>query len=95
MDKMSLFSDETLFYIFYSMPRDALQVAAAAELQARDWTYHSEQNLWFQRLPGASALTKTNTYEQGSYIYFDTQFWEKRRKVNFRMEYSKLFHLKS
>jgi CCR4-NOT transcription complex subunit 2 len=32
VDKMSLFSDETLFYIFYSMPQDALQVAAANEL---------------------------------------------------------------
>jgi len=29
---MSLFSDETLFYIFYSMPGDALQIAAAHEL---------------------------------------------------------------
>lgn len=30
--KMSLFSEETLFYIFHSMPRDVLQAAAAAEL---------------------------------------------------------------
>jgi CCR4-NOT transcriptional regulation complex NOT5 subunit len=31
---MSLFSEETLFFIFYSMPKDALQVSAAAELCA-------------------------------------------------------------
>jgi CCR4-NOT transcription complex subunit 2 len=31
-DKMNLFSDETLFYIFYGMPNDVLQVAAAVEL---------------------------------------------------------------
>jgi CCR4-NOT transcription complex subunit 2 len=30
--KMSKFSDETLFYIFYAMPQDALQDAAAYEL---------------------------------------------------------------
>jgi hypothetical protein len=29
---MSLFSEETLFYIFYSMPRDLLQAAASGEL---------------------------------------------------------------
>lgn len=34
VDKMSLFSDETLFYIFYTMPQDALQAAAANELYA-------------------------------------------------------------
>ena len=32
MLKMHLFSEETLFYIFYSMPKDTLQVAAAQEL---------------------------------------------------------------
>jgi CCR4-NOT transcription complex subunit 2 len=30
--KISTFSDETLFYIFYTMPRDELQDLAAAEL---------------------------------------------------------------
>jgi CCR4-NOT transcription complex subunit 2 len=30
--KIGSFSDETLFYIFYSMPRDILQEAAAQEL---------------------------------------------------------------
>lgn len=31
-DKMSLYQDETLFYIFYSMPKDTLQISAASEL---------------------------------------------------------------
>jgi CCR4-NOT transcription complex subunit 2 len=30
--KMPKFSDETLFYIFYAMPQDVLQDAAAYEL---------------------------------------------------------------
>jgi hypothetical protein len=29
---MALFSDETLFYIFYAMPQDELQDRAAQEL---------------------------------------------------------------
>lgn len=88
-DKMSLFSDETLFYIFYSMPGDSMQLAAAQELQARDWTYHLELKVWFQRLPG-SAQQKNAQGETGSYLYFDVRAWEKKRKLNFRMEYDKL-----
>jgi len=94
-DKMNLFSDETLFYIFYSMPGDALQIAAAHELQARDWSYHMELKLWFQRLPGTAAINKTPHHEIGSFLYFDIRQWEKKRKQNFRMEYDKLFNSKS
>ena len=35
--KVASFSDESLFFIFYSTPRDALQEVAAAELYARNW----------------------------------------------------------
>eukprot|EP00755_Sulcionema_specki_P025138 Sspe_Gene.82641::Locus_54167_Transcript_1_1_Confidence_1.000_Length_598::g.82641::m.82641/K12605/CNOT2, NOT2; CCR4-NOT transcription complex subunit 2 len=39
------FNIETLFYIFYSMPRDVLQLAAAHELYNRDWRFHKEKKL--------------------------------------------------
>jgi len=39
---------ETLFYIFYYMPRDALQNYAADELNKRKWKYHVDLALWFQ-----------------------------------------------
>ncbi|KAF0548937.1 CCR4-NOT core subunit CDC36 [Gigaspora margarita] len=35
--KIGSFSDETLFYIFYSMPRDILQEAAAQELLKKEY----------------------------------------------------------
>jgi hypothetical protein len=34
------FQLETLFYIFYAMPRDVLQAYAAQELYNRKWRYH-------------------------------------------------------
>jgi hypothetical protein len=89
-DKMSLLMDETLFYIFYTMPNDPLQSSAAVELYNRDWRYHKELQIWFRRMPGTEPIVKTQTYERGSYIYFDIGTWEKMRKDNFVLEYDKL-----
>jgi CCR4-NOT transcription complex subunit 2 len=50
------FQLETLFYIFYNMPRDTLQAYAATELYNREWRYHKDLKLWFTRSssqPGA------------------------------------------
>lgn len=44
--KAAQFSDETLFFTFYSMPRDAFQDLAAQELYNRGWRYHKAQRLW-------------------------------------------------
>jgi CCR4-NOT transcriptional regulation complex NOT5 subunit len=43
----SKFSNETLFYIFYYMPRDTLQLYASEELYKRKWRYHTEYAVWF------------------------------------------------
>lgn len=43
----SKFSNETLFYIFYYMPRDTLQLFAAEELYKRKWRYNTEYSVWF------------------------------------------------
>jgi CCR4-NOT transcriptional regulation complex NOT5 subunit len=43
------FAVETLFYLFYGMPRDELQLRGAIELHKRDWRYHKELKLWFAR----------------------------------------------
>ena len=45
----SKFRLETLFYIFYNMPRDTLQAYAATELYNRDWRYHKDLKLWFTK----------------------------------------------
>ncbi|GJJ76197.1 CCR4-NOT transcription complex subunit 2 [Entomortierella parvispora] len=77
--KLSSVMDETLFYMFYSMPRDALQDAAAAELYNRQWRYHKELRLWLMK-DQTSEQSKTPTFERGSYIFFDPNSWEKVKK---------------
>lgn len=48
-ERMGTFQDETLFYIFYSMPHDRLQELAARELTVnRKWRYHTAEGFWFQ-----------------------------------------------
>ena len=37
----------TLFYIFYTFPRDILQVLASQELYNRHWKFHIESKVWF------------------------------------------------
>lgn len=81
------FRPETLFYIFYSMPKDEAQLYAANELHARGWFYHRELRLWFARVPKVELLVKTNTYERGCYFCFDPNTWDTVRKDNFVVQY--------
>ncbi|XP_052177317.1 probable NOT transcription complex subunit VIP2 isoform X2 [Diospyros lotus] len=84
------FPVDTLFYIFYSMPKDEAQLYAANELYNRGWFYHREVHLWFTRVSNVEPLVKTNTYERGSYICFDPNTWETIRKDNFVLHYEML-----
>ncbi|XP_071737896.1 probable NOT transcription complex subunit VIP2 isoform X2 [Rutidosis leptorrhynchoides] len=77
----------TLFYTFYSMPRDEAQLYAANELYNRGWFYHRELRVWFMRAGNMEPLVKTNAYERGSYIWFDPNTWETTRKDNFVVYY--------
>ncbi|GMY10748.1 probable NOT transcription complex subunit VIP2 isoform X1 [Fagus crenata] len=86
----SKFNVETLFYIFYSMPKDEAQLYAANELYNRGWFYHKEHRLWFTRVPNMEPLVKTNTYERGSYHCFDPNTFETIRKDNFVLHYEML-----
>ncbi|XP_010253384.1 PREDICTED: probable NOT transcription complex subunit VIP2 [Nelumbo nucifera] len=83
----SKFQLETLFYIFYSMPKDEAQLYAANELHNRGWFYHREHRLWFIRVANMEPLVKTGTYERGSYLCFDPNMWETVRKDNFVLHY--------
>ncbi|CAI0475078.1 unnamed protein product [Linum tenue] len=83
----SKFTVETLFYIFYSMPKDEAQLYAANELYNRGWIYHKEQRLWLIRVPNVEPLVKTPTYERGSYHCFDPNTFEIIRKDNFVLNY--------
>lgn len=74
---LSEFALETLFYIFYAMPRDSLQAYAAQELYKREWRYHKDLRLWFGRY--ASGEGQAPAAGKGpQFLYFDINSWEKR-----------------
>eukprot|EP00268_Persea_americana_P042903 TRINITY_DN4298_c0_g1_i6.p1 TRINITY_DN4298_c0_g1~~TRINITY_DN4298_c0_g1_i6.p1 ORF type:complete len:649 (-),score=126.07 TRINITY_DN4298_c0_g1_i6:356-2302(-) len=80
----------TLFYIFYSMPKDEAQLYAAIELYNQGWVYHREHHLWYVRVANMEPLVKTNAYERGSYLCFNPNTWETVRKDNFVLYYDLL-----
>ncbi|KAL9237401.1 hypothetical protein vseg_011954 [Gypsophila vaccaria] len=77
----------TLFYIFYSMPKDEAQLYAANELYNRGWFYHKDLRQWLMRVPNLESLVKTNLYERGSYLAFDPNSWDTSLKENFVIHY--------
>ncbi|XP_040949446.1 probable NOT transcription complex subunit VIP2 isoform X2 [Gossypium hirsutum] len=87
----SKFTVDALFYIFYRChAKDEAQLYAANELYNRGWFYHKEFRFWFMRVPNVEPLVKTNTYERGSYHYFDPNSFEIIRKDNFVVHYELL-----
>ncbi|KAJ6172339.1 hypothetical protein N7470_001406 [Penicillium chermesinum] len=76
------FSDETLFYIFYSMPRDIMQELAAEELMGRKWRYHKLERCWLTRdesYPGPVDVER-GVSERGIYLLWDHSTWKKVRR---------------
>ncbi|CCM03738.1 uncharacterized protein FIBRA_05884 [Fibroporia radiculosa] len=78
--KAAAFSDETLFFMFYSSPRDALQEIAAQELWNRNWRYHKESRIWLTKETGTTASQKVPGGEHGTYSCWDPDNWEKTRR---------------
>lgn len=75
------FSDETLFYIFYSMPRDIMQELVAEELMGRKWRYHKLERCWLTRdetYPGPVDVER-GVSERGVYLLWDPASWKKIR----------------
>lgn len=59
---------------------------AARELKRQSWRFHKKYQTWFQRHEEPKAIT--DTYEQGTYVYFDYEgSWCQRKKGEFRFEY--------
>jgi CCR4-NOT transcription complex subunit 2 len=74
-EHLSKFHLETLFYMFYQLPRDILQACAAQELYRRDWRYHAELKIWLKpRTP--TELAQSHPTIQ--FVYFDAKAWEVR-----------------
>ncbi|KAI8643873.1 hypothetical protein BD408DRAFT_384638 [Parasitella parasitica] len=85
--RMRTFSDEILFYVFYCMPKDIAQEAAAQELYARNWRYHKELGLWLTketdengRPVQAFRRTSPNALDRGVYVFFDPTTWQKVKR---------------
>lgn len=74
---LSKFQLETLFYIFYALPKDVLQAYAAQELYSREWRYHGELKLWFKRAVPSDGVTNSSTGSP-QFLYFDINAWERR-----------------
>jgi len=87
--KLNRYKDDVLFYMFYTNVGDVLQLAAAAELYNRDWRYHKEDRVWITRAPGMPPSEKTQSYERGTYYFFDVGSWRKVPK-EFHLDYDKL-----
>ena len=41
----------------------------------RDWRYHKEDRVWITRAPGMAPSEKTQSYERGTYYFFDVTNW--------------------
>jgi len=74
---LSKFQLETLFYIFYALPKDVLQAYAAQELYTREWRYHADNKLWFKRAGPADGVPASSSGAP-QYLYFDINSWERR-----------------
>ena len=73
------FQLETIFYIFYALPKDILQAYAAQELHHREWRYHTEHKLWFKRVtPSDGVVISGGGSAAVHYMYFDITTWERR-----------------
>ncbi|EJU02941.1 hypothetical protein DACRYDRAFT_94109 [Dacryopinax primogenitus] len=92
--KAAAFSDETLFFMFYSSPRDILQEVAAQELYNRHWRFHKDLGMWVTKEPEyndpsqtgpGTETSETNKRLNGAgekavYTYWDVEKWDKERK---------------
>ncbi|KAI9250323.1 hypothetical protein BY458DRAFT_27010 [Sporodiniella umbellata] len=84
--RMRTFSDEILFYVFYCMPKDIAQEAAARELYSRNWRYHKELGLWLTKEADENGRAvqsfrrTSNGMDRGMFIFFDPTTWQKVKR---------------
>jgi CCR4-NOT transcription complex subunit 2 len=83
-DRINGFADETLFYIFYSQPRDIVQELVAEELVGRKWRYHKVEKMWLTRDESAGGSgpqeVEPGVSEAGWYVWWDWRGWKRVRR---------------
>lgn len=72
-ENVAKFQIESLFYMFYMMPRDAMQAIAAQELYRREWKYHNDLRLWLKLRTQQEIL---QSHSNVPFVYFDITSWE-------------------
>ena len=65
------FDEKTLFYIFYYMPRDSLQLYAGGHLYKKGWVYNHKYQIWFRKI-------KDNS---DKWEYFNPLEWKKNEYI--------------
>lgn len=76
--RVALFQDETLFYLFYKHPGTVIQELTYLELRKRNWRYHKTLKAWLTKDPMMEpVVSQDGLSERGSYVFFDPQRWEK------------------
>ncbi|CCK69480.1 CCR4-NOT core subunit CDC36 KNAG_0C03760 [Huiozyma naganishii CBS 8797] len=76
--RVALFQDETLFYLFYKHPGTVIQELTYLELRKRNWRYHKTLKAWLTKDPTMEPVVSPDGLsERGSYVFFDPQRWEK------------------
>jgi CCR4-NOT transcriptional regulation complex NOT5 subunit len=72
------FNNDTLFYIFYYMPRDTLQLYAAEELYKRKWRYNTDYSIWFTN---EGEVEKNEKAKTENFLYFNPNEWKVMKYV--------------
>lgn len=76
--RVALFQDETLFFLFYKHPGTVIQELTYLELRKRNWRYHKTLKVWLTKDPMMEPIVSADGLsERGSYVFFDPQRWEK------------------
>jgi CCR4-NOT transcription complex subunit 2 len=78
-EHLTKFTLETLFYMFYSMPGDVLQMSSAHELYKREWKYQTELKLWLKL---RTSLELSQSHPSVLYLFFDPSVFEVRLYSN-------------
>ena len=64
-------ADQTLLFLFYAMPYDALQNKATWALSQRGWIFDTDKSLWMKKAEGSEMIEKSISSEPGSLLIYD------------------------
>ncbi|ODV63678.1 CCR4-NOT core subunit CDC36, partial [Ascoidea rubescens DSM 1968] len=78
--RMNKLNEDTLFYLFYTKPKDVLQEFSYRELHGKGWRFHKELKVFLIRDPTARVLEQTAEGMRTVFIFFDFQSWIRVKK---------------